>query len=258
MSQCCAALLNLLFLDSSSHYALACSRKFGDLLLNDTHSLTKTLREYGVSTIVCGRFLNYKYVEKLVHIIRDDIQVYPPLSAQIRTLEPPEKLFLTSERLVMARMSYVVRITTLMNRNESKFVTILFQTFKKCGDAVSQRYYSEDYFIDDAQSISTNIIQREKLSEFRVDYKVKKDSKCYSGLVVVLGFATLKSDPPHKYSESEDIWNLEYVKTWPTCDIDFPDDNVEAGHGFNGVVKNLGLALFEYITFYGTKGRTPV
>jgi len=237
---------------------LACSRKFGDLLLNDTVSLTKTLREYGVSTIVCGRFLNYKYVEKLVHIIRDDIQVYPPLSAQIRTLEPPEKLFLTSERLVMARMSYVVRITTLMNRNESKFVTILFQTFKKCGDAVSQRYYSEDYFIDDAQSISTNIIQREKLSEFRVDYKVKKDSKCYSGLVVVLGFATLKSDPPHKYSESEDIWNLEYVKTWPTCDIDFPDDNVEAGHGFNGVVGNLGLALFEYITFYGTKGRTPV
>jgi len=226
--------------------------------MNDTHLLTKTLRDYGVSTIVCGRFLNYKYVEKLVHIIRDDIQVYPPLSAQIRTLEPPEKLFLTSERLVMARMSYVVRITTLMNRNESKFVTILFQTFKKCGDAVSRRYYSEDYFNDDALSISTNIIQREKLYEFKVDYKVKKDSKCYSGLVLVLGFATLKSDPPHKYSESEDIWNLEYVKTWPTCDIDFPDENVEKGHGFHGVVGKLGSALYEYITFYGTKGRTPV
>jgi len=27
---------------------------------------------------------------------------------------------------------------------------------------------------------------------------------CYSGLVVVLGFATLKPDPPQKYSESED------------------------------------------------------
>ena len=53
--------------------------------------------------------LFYKYVEKLVHIIRDDIQVYPPLSAQIRTLvEPPEVLFLTSERLVMARMSFML------------------------------------------------------------------------------------------------------------------------------------------------------
>jgi hypothetical protein len=258
VSQCCAALLNLHFLDLSLHYALACSRKFGDLLMNDTEALTKILRDYGVSTIVCGRFLNYKYVEKLVHIIRDDIQVYPPLSAQIRTLEPPEVLFLTSERLVMARMTYVVRITTVMNRNESKFVTILFQTFKKCGDAVSQRYYSEDYFIDDARSISTNIIQREKMSEFRIDYKVKKELNCYSGLVVMLGFATLNPDPPHKYSESEDNWNLEYVKTWLTCDIDFPDDNVKTGHGFHGVVGNLGLALFEYITLYGTKGRTPV
>ena len=76
MSQCCAALLNLLFLDSSSHYALACSRKFGDLLMNDTEAPIKILRDYGVSTIVCGRFLNYKYVEKLVHIIQDEIQVY--------------------------------------------------------------------------------------------------------------------------------------------------------------------------------------
>ena len=194
-----------------------------------------------------------------MHIIRDDIQVYPPLSAQIRTLEPPEALFLTSESLVMARMSYVVRITTLLNRNESKFVTILFQTFKKCGDAVSQRYYSEDYFDDDALSISSNIIERrEKMSEFRIEYKVKKDVCCYSGLVVVLGFATLNPDPPQKYSESEDIWNLEYVKTWPTCDIDFPDENVEKGHGFHGVVVKLGSALYEYITFYGTKGRTPV
>jgi len=194
-----------------------------------------------------------------VHIIRDDIQVYPPLSAQIRTLEPPEVLCLTSESLVMARMSYVVRITTLLNRNDSKFVTILFQTFKKCGDAVSQRYYSEDYFDDDALSISSNIIEkREKMSEFRIDYKVKKDVRCYSGLVVVLGFATLNPDPPQKYSESEDNWSLEYVKTWPSCDIDFPDENVKKGHGFHGVVGKLGSALYEYITFYGTKGRTPV
>ncbi len=194
-----------------------------------------------------------------MHIIRDDIQVYPPLSAQIRTLEPPEALFLTSESLVMARMSYVVRITTLLNRNESKFVTILFQTFKKCGDAVSQRYYSEDYFDDDALSISSNIIERrEKMSEFRIEYKVKKDVRCYSGLVVVLGFATLKCDPPQKYSEFENIWNLEYVKTWPTCDIDFPDENVKKEHGFHGVVGKLGSSLYEYITFYGTKGRTPV
>ncbi len=57
MSQCCAALLNLRFLDLSSHYALACSRKFGDLLMNDTEALTKILRDYGVSMIVCGRFL---------------------------------------------------------------------------------------------------------------------------------------------------------------------------------------------------------
>jgi len=87
---------------------------------------------------------------------------------------------------------------------------------------------------------------------------VKKDVRCYSGLVVVLGFATLKPDPPQKYSESEDTWNLEYVKTWPTCDIDFPDENVKKGHGFHGVVGKLGSALYEYITFYGTKGRTPV
>jgi len=53
-------------------------------------------------------------------------------------------------------------------------------------------------------------------------------------------------------------WNLEYVKTWPTCDIDFPDENVKKGHGFHGVVGKLGSALYEYITFYGTKGRTPV
>jgi hypothetical protein len=101
------------------------------MLTNDIKNLRQKLKELKVATIVCSRFPLLGNEGKLLTIISDDIDVYPPLSSQRRTWEPPKLLFEMNLSEVKCQMSYIVRINKWNWRTGVRELQILYQTYEK-------------------------------------------------------------------------------------------------------------------------------
>ena len=131
---------------------------------------------------------------------------------------------------MMARMNYFVRITRVNPRSGKKFVDIFYQSYE-C-DGSTEVYYSMDYFKEDGEALSADIIQKMiECYEFKLDSKLKTQEKRDTGLVLKLSFLTLDAGTPHWY-HGHGGWKLETIQTWPVCRIDIPRDPVAEDNGF--------------------------
>lgn len=225
--------------------------------MNNIDHLRETLTKLQVLTIVCSRLPLLGNVENLMNVISDGINVYPPLSSQMRSWKPPKVLLEMTERNVKARMCYVVRIDKVKDRNGKKFVHILYQTYETYeGTGGKETMYEGDYFTRDAEQLSIDIVMSGGYAEFKVDIKVKRKEVCETGLVVQLSFVTMEEKIPRWFS-GHNHWKLESINTWPVCDVPIPEGAVLEGDGFHGLVRHLGQAIFEFLRYY-EKGRYPM
>jgi len=222
------------------------------MLRNNYDDLAKHLEGENISTIVCSRVMDGSSLGNLLRLaaVQRGIHLYPPLKAQTRTFFPAS-LSSANNDIVFGTMSYVVRITSLTNRTGKKSVKIFYQSYQTDNEQ-QEILYSATHFAKDELALSKDIINKmENMYEFKVNYTVKSQNYCFTGLVLKLSFKTFHSGTPKSYSDN-DKWILDSVSTWPVCEFDLPQGEIiDLEHEFYGqVISNLGKSILEYLEYY--------
>jgi hypothetical protein len=228
------------------------------MLKNNIENLHLKLNELKVATIVCSRLPLLENEGNLLNIMSlGNINVYPPLTSQIRTLNPPKLLPELNVHDVKCRMSYVVQINKWNWRNGVRELQILYQTYERELGGEVQTRYADSYFSKDAVVLSNEIVMTGEQPEFNFDYKNVSKREVENGLVMELCFVSATLNAPPFYHGHE-YWKLNSVKTWPVFDIPSPNEPVMEGNGgFYSVIQCLGKSVFQYLKYYD-KGRFPM
>lgn len=220
------------------------------------------MRRDSVSVVICSGITDSILVRCLLDVIAENIQVYPPIQCQMRSIVVPRVLNDVIEDAVAFRMSYVGRVQQVMFRSQTRVINIFYQLLEY-PDGSSELRYGMDYFKEDADRLKTLIKHNSevcKMPEFKCDIRVRADADATSSLVFKMTFFTVYPDtPPSYHSAARGRWMLEHIRTWPSCGIDIPfNKNVMVGDGFYVVTEHLGIAVFGYLNQYGTVGRSPI
>jgi len=225
--------------------------------MHDQERLRGILKKKMVKTIVCSRPLQLVHLQAMLNFI-GNINVYPPLSLQMRTVGPMEPACceLDVSSLVRTRISYLVQITGMNTRYKRRLSSILYQTIHQVGRNTevifNKDFTKEELEVDKLINCKAMV---DKFPEFKVDYRQKTKTKIDTGVIMQLSFITFDDGSAHCY-EWEKGWELERVRTWPLFSIDLPEGNVDPSHAFFRVTELMGKAVYDYLNFYG-EGRYP-
>lgn len=241
--------------------------------MHDQEKLRSVLKKKMVKTIVCSRPLQPEHLQAMLTVI-GNINVYPPLSLQMRTVGPMEHLvpLLTLEtagpmetlcsrfeasNIMRARITYLIQITGMTVRNKRKQSKIMYQTIYQVENGNTEVVFDKDFTEEEFQLdkvINCKDIE-DKFPEFKVDLRQKSKSTIDTGVIIQLSFITFGNESGLCF-KWEKGWLLERVQTWPLFSIDLPEGNVGPSHPFFRVTELMGRAVYNYLNFYG-EGRHP-
>ena len=235
---------------------------FADDLANDCEKLKSRLQRDRVSVVICSGISDSFPVRFLLDIIAEDIQVYPPIQCQMRSIVVPRVLEYVMEDTVVLRMTYVGRVRLVMHRSQSKHINIFYQVLEY-PDGRRRLKYGMDYFGKDAVCLKNMIKCNPEvcnMPELKCDPRVRANVAATSSLVFKMTFFTIHpGTSPIINQAAKGRWSLEHIRIWPSCGIDIiPNNNVMVSDAFYVVTEHLGMAVFGYLDQYGTVGRTPV
>jgi len=226
--------------------------------MHDQERLRSILKKKMVKTIVCSRPLQPVHLQAMLNFI-GNINVYPPLSLQMRTVGPMEPLCseVDVSSMVTTRISYLVQITGITIRYKKKQARIMYQKIHQVGHGNTEVVFNKDFTKDELEldKLINCKGMVDKYPEFKVDFRQKTKTKVETGVIMQLSFITFADGSAHCY-EWEKGWELERVQTWPLFLIDLPEGNVDPSHAFFRVTELMGEALYDYLNFYG-EGRHP-
>jgi hypothetical protein len=232
-----------------------------DLSTNREQTIAR-LKRQSVSVVICSRITDMSSIHDFLHIIAEDIQLYPPLQCQLRNILGHPTSNGISEQHVVSRMSYVGRVRCVMFRSRMKALDLFYQVYETVdgGKQVGLGYGGVDRFMKDADYLK-RMIKDIDSPELKCDIRPRADGGAESSLVVKFTFVTAYPNMPVCFSESnkhKGSWVLESILTWPSFDFDVPLGSVVSeGDSFYVMTKRLGFAVFGFLNYHGL-GTSPI
>ena len=159
-----------------------------------TNELLKELKDESINYIVCsGSSVDVPFVEKLIYVVTMGIDVYPPLSSQMRGVLVRNSMFLSSSHNELEHMSYFVQVDRVNYTTGKKVIKILWQSVRRAESKAVVVFCDMDYFSNDCKELVENIIGENKLDiapDFNVDIRGKCKEICHNGLIMKLAFTS--------------------------------------------------------------------
>lgn len=212
-----------------------------------------------VSVIVCPKFNNVDVVKDLLHIVAQDIHVYPPIQCQMRTTEGIVLSTIDNNAVGVRKMSYIAQIKSVVHRtgtdNNFASMRILYQLRESC-PGMKEILYDMDYFEQD-EVVLTAMLKNHKIPEMRYDFKIQKRTICDNAVIIKVTFIMVCSDAGPMLHGNRNGWKLHCIGTWPAFDIDVPREHIHEDHEFYRITELLGRGIFRYLNYYGG-GRHPI
>ena len=210
-----------------------------------------------MSVVICSKFDDVRVVKELLYLVAKDINVYPPMQCQMRSIDGILVSSTNDDNVVGARMSYIAQINTVMNRVENKIASmrILYQLNESCVGLKEIRY-NMDYFEKDG-SVLTCTLKNHNIPELRYDFQFHNRTTCDNAVIIKVTFIMVYPDVGPMLNGNENGWRLHRIRTWPAFDVDIPHEPIDENHDFYGVTEHLGRGIFRYLNYYGG-GRHPI
>jgi hypothetical protein len=219
------------------------------------------LKRQSVSVVICSRITDMSSIHDFLHIIAEDIQLYPPLQCQLRNILGHPTSNGISGQHVVSRMSYVGRVRCVMFKSRMKALDLFYQVYETVDGGKQVSYGGVDRFMKDAEYLK-RMIKDIDSPELKCDIRPRADGGAESSLVVKFTFVTAYPNMPCCFSEGSrnkgGSWVLQSILTWPSFDFDVPLGSVVSeGDSFYVMTERLGFAVFGFLNYHGL-GRSPI
>jgi len=240
----------------SLNHSYACFSLFTQDLFARRDYLVSELRNKKVSVVICPKFDDECAVKELLYLVAQDINVYPPMQCQMRSIDGIVSST-NDDNVVGERMSYIAQINTVMNRVDNRIASMrmLYQLNESCV-GIKEIRYDMSYFEKD-ESVLTWILKNHNIPELRYDFQFHNRTTCDNAVIIKITFIMVCSDVGPMLDGNQNGWRLQRIRTWPAFDIDVPHEPIDENHEFYRVTEHLGQGIFRYLNYYGG-GRYPI